>query len=172
MGHVGSEHSLHGLPRPVTAQLTSVTVPALWARVVANGVRVSIRESDGGTVTFSFGSLIEHIDVPPPSDAAPDTVSVVTAISSAQPTLRADTLYFLGLSAGSSGFDVSDVATEQHWHRGRRRTRSVPTIDDVDCAACGFPYRRRTCRSPGARAGHAAAHCQRSWSHCAPRATS
>ena len=104
-GSSDQTHLYIGFQLAVPAQVTSITVPVLFANSVSNRLVASILASESGRPSFSFGSRLDQIELAPPSDAAPNTVSVLTFTSSAQPILQADTLYFLSVGA-CCGFDV------------------------------------------------------------------
>jgi hypothetical protein len=78
------------------AVLSSVTLPVEWlggAQPV--DFSVSLYSSRGGAPNFSMGGLIEQMVVPFPSDAPSRTIMMLTLPSSIQPTLSANTLYFI-----------------------------------------------------------------------------
>lgn len=79
------------------AKRSDVLLPAQWGSQLAGGVNVSLRSSINGVPDLSLGSVFETIEVPRPDDAVSGGVSWITANSTLQPLLAANTLYFLSM---------------------------------------------------------------------------
>ena len=91
------------------AVLTSVTVPMAWIGAQPVEFGATVFSSSGG----ALGAPIERLLVPFPADVPPRTFTMLTLSSSIQPTLSADTLYFLSATptrvAGQFGFGFSSI---------------------------------------------------------------
>jgi len=90
------------------ARLSSVTVPMAWRGNLPADFSVWVFASSGGAP----GATIEQMVIPFPADAPPDTFMMLALSSALQPTLSANTLYFLFASPSKitgPGFTFSSL---------------------------------------------------------------